>query len=43
VLITEGGYECLTRVPTDLESLTVGGAKLWQRVMGALTRRVAGV
>ncbi|MGD8904124.1 MAG: Xaa-Pro peptidase family protein [Anaerolineae bacterium] len=43
VLITEGGYECLTQFPTDLESLTVGGAKLRQRLMGALTRRVAGV
>jgi Xaa-Pro dipeptidase len=43
VLITEEGYECLTRYPTDLESLTIGGAKPWQRLMGAVTRWVAGV
>jgi len=43
VLITEDGYECLTRHPTDLESLTIGGAKLRQRFVGALTRRVARV
>ena len=43
VLITEEGYECLTRYPTDLESLTIGGAKPWQRLMGGVTRRVAGV
>jgi Xaa-Pro aminopeptidase len=43
VLITEEGYECLTRYPADLESLTIGGAKPWQRLMGVVTRRVAGV
>jgi len=43
VLITEEGYECLTRHPTDLESLTISGAKPWKRLMGAVTRRVAGV
>jgi Xaa-Pro dipeptidase len=43
VLITEEGYECLTRYPTGLESLTIGGAKVWRRLMGAVTRRVAGV
>jgi Xaa-Pro dipeptidase len=43
VLITADGYESLTRYPTDLGSLTIGGAKPWQRLMGAVTRRVAGV
>ena len=43
VLITEDGYECLTRYPTDLESLTIGGTKPWTRLMGGVTRRVAGV
>jgi Xaa-Pro aminopeptidase len=43
VLITEDGHECLTRYPTDLESLTIGGARPWTRLMGVVTRRVAGV
>jgi Xaa-Pro dipeptidase len=43
VLVTAEGYECLTRYPTGLESLAIGGAKPWTRVMGAVTRRVAGV
>lgn len=43
VLITGDGYECLTRYPTDLQSLTIRGAKPWARFMGALTRRVAGL
>ncbi len=43
VLVTGDGYECLTRYPTGLENLTIGGAKPWKRLMGALTRRVAGV
>ena len=42
VLITEDGYESLTRYPTDLESAMAGGAKLLTRLMGAITRRVAG-
>jgi len=42
VLITANGYESLTRHPADLESLTIRGAKPYQRLMGALTRRVAG-
>ena len=43
VLVTADGYESLTRYPTDLGSLTISGAKPWQRLMGAVTRRVAGV
>jgi Xaa-Pro dipeptidase len=41
VLITEDGCERLTHYPTELESLTVQAAKPWQRLMGAVTRRVA--
>lgn len=41
VLITEDGYESLTRYPTDLESMIAGGAKPLTRLMGAITRRVA--
>jgi Xaa-Pro dipeptidase len=43
VLITEDGYESLTRYPTDLDSLTIRGAKPRARLVGALTRRVAGL
>ena len=43
VLVTADGYESLTRYPTDLASLTIGGAKPWKRLLGAVTRRVAGV
>jgi Xaa-Pro dipeptidase len=43
VLVTGDGYESLTRYPTDLESLTLRGAKPRARLVGALTRRVAGL
>lgn len=43
VLITEDGCESLTRYPTDLGSLTVRAAKPLQRLMGVITRRVAGL
>ena len=43
VLITDEGYESLTCYPTDLESLMIRGAKPRARLVGALTRRVAGV
>jgi Xaa-Pro dipeptidase len=43
VLVTEDGYESLTRYPTDLESAMAGGAKPLTRLMGAITRRVAGL
>lgn len=43
VLITEEGYESLTRHPTGLEDLILDGAKPWPRLMGAVTRRVAGL
>jgi carboxypeptidase PM20D1 len=38
VLVTCDGYECLTRLPTDLRSLTVRGWKPATRVRGALIR-----
>ena len=41
VLITEESCESLTRYPTGLESLTIGGAKPQARLMGAITRHVA--
>jgi Xaa-Pro dipeptidase len=43
VLVTKEGPESLTRYPTDLDSLILGGARLWPKIMGALTRRVAGI
>jgi Xaa-Pro dipeptidase len=43
VLVTEDGPESLTRNPTDLDSLTLRGARLWPKIMGAVTRRVAGI
>jgi Xaa-Pro dipeptidase len=43
VLITDDGYESLTQYPTDLDSLTIRGAKPRARLVGALTRRVAGL
>lgn len=43
VLVTDQGPESLTRYPTDLDSLTLRGARLWPKIMGAVTRRVARV
>lgn len=43
VLITGDGYESLTHMPDSLEAMTVRGAKLFQRLRGVLTRRVAGL
>lgn len=43
VLVTEDGPESLTRYPTDLDSLILRGARLWPKVVGAVTRRVAGI
>jgi Xaa-Pro dipeptidase len=43
VLVTDEGPESLTRYPTDLDSLTLRGARLWPRIMGTVTRRVAGL
>ncbi|MBN1203996.1 MAG: aminopeptidase P family protein [Myxococcaceae bacterium] len=43
VLVTREGYECLTRYPTDLASLTLTARKPLNRLRGALMRRAAGV
>jgi Xaa-Pro aminopeptidase len=43
VLVTRDGYECLTRHPMELASLTLTAGKRLSRLKGALVRRVAGV
>jgi Xaa-Pro dipeptidase len=39
ILVTEDECECLTRHPTDLESLTLRGLKPWSRLKGLLITR----
>jgi Xaa-Pro dipeptidase len=39
VLVTRDGYECLTRCPSDIESLTIRGWRPVTRIKGALIRR----
>ncbi len=43
VLVTRDGYELLTHIPTDLDSLTITASKPFQRVQGALVRRAVGI
>ena len=43
VLVTPGGGEVLTRLPTDIESLTVRGLRLWARARGWCVRRALGI
>lgn len=43
VLVTSGGYECLTHFPTDLEALTLRGGKFLTQLQGALVRKAVGV
>lgn len=43
VLITENGNESHTHYPDDFESMLIRGAEPFKRLMGAITRRVAGV
>ena len=43
ILVTPNGYEPLTYYPTDLDALTVRGAKRGARLRGALVRRAVGV
>jgi Xaa-Pro aminopeptidase len=43
VLVTHDGYECLTRTPTDLHSLTLAGTKPIARLKGWVIRRAVGV
>ena len=42
-LVTENGYENLTRYPTDLSSLTISGAKILTRFRGAFVRWMLGI
>lgn len=43
VLVTENGYECLTRYTAELDELVVKGAKTFTRLKGALVRKAVGV
>ncbi len=43
ILITEDGYENLTRHPTDLASLVITATKPMTRLKGALVRRTVGI
>jgi Xaa-Pro dipeptidase len=43
ILVTKNGYEKLTKYPTDLETLTLKGAGIATRLMGVLTRKIAGI
>ena len=42
-LVTRGGFEALTKYPTELEQLTVNAYKPLKRILGAITRRVVGI
>jgi Xaa-Pro dipeptidase len=43
VLVTRDGHECLTRFPSDIESLTIRGWKPMTRLKGVLIRRAMGL
>jgi len=43
LLVTEDGYENLTPYPDDLDSLTIGKSKFFNRLRGILVRRAVGV
>lgn len=43
ILVTEDGYEILTRAPTDIDSLTLRGAGAPGRLRGALVRAAVGL
>jgi Xaa-Pro dipeptidase len=43
ILVAEEGPESLTHYPTDMDSLTLRGTRLWPRITGAVTRRLAGI
>jgi Xaa-Pro aminopeptidase len=40
VLITDSGYECLTKFPTDLQSLIFTKANLMKKIKGGIIKRV---
>jgi hypothetical protein len=39
VLITDSGYECLTKFPTDLQSLIFTKRNLMKKVKGGIIKR----
>ena len=43
VLVTRDGHECLTRYPSDIESLTIRGWRLMERFKGVLIRWALGL
>lgn len=43
VLVTSNGYECLTKYPTSLDSLTLLQRKTFTKLRGALVRKAVGV
>lgn len=43
VLVTQEGYEPLTRFPTDLDSLTITAFKPFNRLQGTVVRRAVGI
>ena len=43
VLVTQSGYETLTRYPTELDQLTVTAYKPVKRLVGMITRRAVGI
>ncbi len=43
VLVTSGGYECLTQYPTSLESLTLHASKPFTKLRGAILRKALGL
>ena len=43
VLVTQEGYELLTRFPTDLDGLTVTAFKPFNRLQGVVVRQAVGI
>lgn len=43
LLVTAGGYELLTKSPTDLPQLTLTGKKLLTRLRGVVVRKAVGI
>ncbi|GAB6151633.1 hypothetical protein JCM17380_03830 [Desulfosporosinus burensis] len=43
VLVTDNGYELLTKNPTDLESLIIRSLKPLKRLKGRIIRKVMGI
>jgi Xaa-Pro aminopeptidase len=43
VLVTESGFECLTRYPVELDNLVIDSWKPLTRLRGALVRKAVGI